>query len=357
MNHSLEKLQAIAAEFALDGPVQQIEAIGNGLINDTYRIRCNSRYLLQRLNTHVFYRPALVMENIARVCGHLANKPGLSLELIPTRQGDNALINEQEEWWRVYRYIEHSTAHQVCPGNDTAYRAARALGAFVRELSDLPQPPLHVTLPEFHDTPARLKQLRHSLNIDRLGRLKGVRPTLERLLEQAPLAETLNRTPLPLRTVHNDTKLNNVLFHETTNEALCVVDLDTVMPGQALHDFGDMVRSAAAVQKKGCCQLHLARFEALLSGWLDGLGGLLLAEEIALLTKAPQVITYELALRYMTDYLEGDHYFKIQHPEQNLERCQQLLTLLASMQEQEGAMQASVESLLACAGREPCRSR
>lgn len=346
MSHTQDKLFAIASEFALDGPVEMIEAIGNGLINDTYRVTCNSRYLLQRLNTHVFYRPREVMENIARVSAHLATKPGHSLELIPTHKGENALINEHGEWWRVYHYIEQSTAHQSCPDRNTAYQAARSLGAFIRDLADLPAPPLNETLPAFHDTLTRFKQLRRAVETDGFGRLKMAQPTLEQLFQQAPLAQALSRVELPLRTVHNDTKLNNVLFHQETNEALCVVDLDTVMPGQAPHDFGDMVRSAASTHEGACCQLDLGRFEALLAGWLEGLDGILIDEEKALLTTAPQVITYELALRYMTDYLEGDHYFKTKHPEQNLERCQRLLTLLDSMQKQESEMQTIVKKHL-----------
>ncbi|MEW8015530.1 MAG: aminoglycoside phosphotransferase family protein [Candidatus Sedimenticola endophacoides] len=339
MNHPEERLRRIAARFALDGAIERIEGIGHGLINDTFRISCRGRYLLQRLNTHVFPHPAQVMENIARVCRHLAGKPGDSLELIPTLDGADALVTDDGQWWRIYRYIEYSTAHQHGPDDTTAYRAAGMLGRFLRDLSDLPAPPLHQTLPGFHDTRARLSNLRRAADTDSVGRAAQTGATLERLFQLAPLANTLERARMPVRIVHNDTKLNNVLFHERSNAALCVVDLDTVMPGLALHDFGDMVRSAATTPDAGRRRLDTGRFEALLGGWLDGLDGLLLETELDLLASAPQVITYELALRYMTDYLEGDHYFKTRAPGQNLERCRQLLCLLDSMREQAAEME------------------
>ncbi|OQX45375.1 MAG: hypothetical protein B0D85_05730, partial [Candidatus Sedimenticola endophacoides] len=184
-----------------------------------------------------------------------------------------------------------------------------------------------------------LSNLRRAADTDSVGRAAQTGATLERLFQLAPLANTLERARMPVRIVHNDTKLNNVLFHERSNAALCVVDLDTVMPGLALHDFGDMVRSAATTPDAGRRRLDTGRFEALLGGWLDGLDGLLLEAELDLLASAPQVITYELALRYMTDYLEGNHYFKTRAPGQNLERCRQLLCLLDSMREQAAEME------------------
>ncbi len=346
------RLLAIANCFALGGRPRSVAPAGEGLINDSYRVDCEDQaFLLQRLNPRVFARPALVMENIQRVTGHLVPRmrhrhpqdwERRVLQLMPTRDGNPALRDSSGHWWRVFRFVKDSLTYQSTPDAGTAYAAARAFGVFVRDLADLPGPPLHETITGFHDTPARLEALLRAVDQDRFNRAPACEKALEQILRHRRLADSLKAVDLPTRAVHNDTKINNVLFDASGRQACCVVDLDTVMPGSPLHDFGDLVRSAAAMQQKGGMGLDIELFDALLKGWLSGMGETLGVQEKELIAISPQVITLELAIRFLTDYLEGDCYFKVQSAEQNLQRSLEQLTLLASMRAQEDRMRRRI---------------
>ncbi len=346
------RLLSIANRFALDGRPRSVAPAGEGLINDSYRVDCGDRaFLLQRLNPRVFARPALVMENIQRVTGHLAPRmrrryPGdwqrRVLQLIPTRDGKPAHADATGHWWRVFRFVNDSLSYQRTPDAGTAYAAAEAFGAFIRDLADLPAPPLHETIAGFHDTPARLETLLRAMDEDRLNRAPACEKVLEQVLRHRELVHCLQVPGLPVRTVHNDTKIDNILFDAAGRRTCCVVDLDTVMPGNPLHDFGDLVRSAAAVADNGRPRLDIELFDALLKGWLSGVGDALGEREKDLIARSPQVITLELAMRFLTDHLEGDRYFKVQSTGQNLERSLEQLALLGSMQAQEHEMKKRI---------------
>ena len=346
------RLLSIANRFALDGRPRSVAPVGEGLINDSYRVDCGDKaFLLQRLNPRVFARPALVMENIQRVTGHLVPRMRRRyprdwerrvLQLMPTRDGKPAHADATGHWWRVFRFVKDGLTYQSTPDAGIAYAAARAFGGFVRDLADLRGPPLHETIAGFHDTPARLRALLRAVDEDRFKRAQACEKALEQILRHRRLADSLKAPRPPTRAVHNDTKINNVLFDASGRKACCVVDLDTVMPGSPLHDFGDLVRSAAGVQQRGGIGLNIELYDALLKGWLSGIGDVLGDQEKHLIAISPQVIALELAVRFLTDYLEGDRYFKVQSVEQNLERSREQLTLLASMQAQEHEMKMRV---------------
>ncbi|MES9959648.1 MAG: aminoglycoside phosphotransferase family protein [Sedimenticola sp.] len=345
----------IARAFAIEGTPITVNPVGEGLINDSYLVKCRARqYLLQRINTRVFQNPTEVMQNIARVTDHLAEKARQRypddwqrrvLTLVPTCADEPMLQDGHGNCWRMYPFIENSRTLQTLNDPGEAYSAAHAFGGFVRELADLPPPTLHETIPAFHDTPARLARLEAVINADPVKRRAGAEEVTEEILSYRNLTTVLGERQFPLRTVHNDTKINNVLFDASTGDALCVVDLDTVMPGLALHDFGDLVRSAASVASADGLRLDITLYEALLRGWVDGTGEILTRDERSMLWIAPQVITLELAIRFLTDHLEGDRYFKTDHPTHNLERAEQQLSLLRSMQAQERLMRSLCEAV------------
>jgi aminoglycoside phosphotransferase (APT) family kinase protein len=336
---------AAARLFCLDGVPRAVAPLGEGLINRTYRVATDrgQAYVLQQLNPHLFADPGPVMANIARVTRQLAaasERPALLLVETPggacwTRDGSGAA-------WRCYRFVSEARSWSRPPDARTAACGAAAFGRFCADLADLPASELQAVLPGFHDTPARLAALEAACARDACGRAAGVRRQLDAIRARAPLAALLQdaqrRGELVERVVHNDTKFNNLLFHRRTGEALCVVDLDTVMPGLLVHDFGDLVRSAAARGGEGDLTLDLGLAEALVEGYLAGAGPVFDVADREFLAVAPQVLALELAARFLTDYLDGDQYFRTTAPDQNLRRCQGQLALLGSMEGQEKAL-------------------
>ena len=354
-------LKRVSENFALAGSFQSAVPHGTGHINDTYLVATEqagrqTRAILQRINRRVFPRPVAIMENIQRVLEHVGKKMQSMepqeasrriLRLIPARDGKSYWEDEAGEVWRAYRFIEGARGFDVAESPRQVYEAARTFGLFQQRLMDLPPPSLHETIPHFHDTPERFRALERALALDSQNRAAGARAEIEFSLARAPLAAALarlqERGALTARPVHNDTKLNNVLLDAKTGEGLCVIDLDTIMPGLGVWDFGDLVRSAsnrAAEDERDLRQVEidLALFESIARGWLEALASALpVAERAALLTGA-QVITLECGVRFLTDYLEGDIYFKTHRPGHNLERCRVQLALLRSMEEKGEAL-------------------
>jgi Ser/Thr protein kinase RdoA (MazF antagonist) len=326
-----------------------VSVLGAGLINDTRLVDCTpaGRYVLQRLNPRVFPRPDRVMENIGRVLAH--GRSPLP-RLVPSRSGALSWTDADGGCWRVYEYLEGTLSRAVTDSPATARRAAMAFGGFLAGLSDLPAPRLHETLPGFHDTPGRLRDLLAACAADPCGRWREVQPELDLILARADQARLLATAraegALPERVVHNDTKLANVLFDAASGELRCVIDLDTVMPGLALDDFGDLARSVAATapeDRPGLVVLDLPRFEAVASGYLQATAGLLTRQELELMPLAPRLIALELAMRFLTDHLQGDVYFRVSHEGHNLERCRAQIGLLQSMEAKESAMRGAVQ--------------
>ena len=356
---------AIAHEFTLGGDILAATPYGSGHINDTYKVdvqsdRGPSRYVLQRINHKVFLRPDELMANVERVCAHAyakleqAGEPDAerrTLRLIPTRQSKAWHIDAAGNRWRCYHFIEGATGHDVVRSPEQAYAAAHSFGAFQSLLADLPGGRLHETIPDFHHTPSRFARFQQALAQDAHGRAAAAVPeiafALARAHEVSVVVDALRDGTLPERVTHNDTKLNNVLLDDITQEGICVIDLDTVMPGSVLYDFGDLVRtstSPAAEDETDLAKvrMQLPMFEALVKGYLESTRGFLTPKEKELLPFAGKLITFEIGLRFLTDWLEGDTYFKIKRPTHNLDRARTQFKLVESIEAQLPAMQALV---------------
>ena len=351
-----------AEQFTFEEELKGIEHCKYGHINDTYAVHCQSengaspRYILQRINHHVFQRPDALMENIERVTSFLRDKisgrggdPAReTLNLIPTRTGRPYLTTPGGDYWRAYTYIPRAQTYQIVRGLEHVYQAARAFGRFQRLLDDFPLEQLHDTIPDFHHTPKRLDVFRRTVETDPQNRAKSAAAEIEfveaRANEVSALIDLLDQGRLPLRVTHNDTKVDNVLIDDETGEGICVIDLDTVMPGLSLYDFGDFVRSGtnpAAEDERNLAkvEMDLTYFEAIARGYLAETRESLTSLEKDLLAFSARLITFELGMRFLTDYLNGDQYFRIHHPQHNLDRCRTQFKMVADMEGKFGQMQ------------------
>jgi hypothetical protein len=351
-----------ARAFDIQGDFLGASPYGSGHINDSYcavfrRNGAAYRYLFQRINHRIFKDPVSLMENIERVTAHLAtqiadhhDRERRVLTLIPTR-ADGVLHQDADgNYWRAYRFIENATTYNSVESPDQAYQAAKAFGEFQRLLADLPAPRLHDTIPDFHHTPKRFAALERAIAADVAGRVSETAPEIEFALVRKPLAGILLDAGLPERVTHNDTKINNVLLDDATGEGTCVIDLDTVMPGLAAYDFGDMVRTAtspAAEDERDLSRVSMQfpLFEALARGYLSTAGGFLTPAEKEQLAVAGKIITFEIGIRFLTDYLSGDTYFKVHREGHNLDRCRTQFKLVQSIEHQENQMNKLIRSL------------
>jgi len=346
---------AVLARFAVPGELSSIEPHTSGLINHSWLARFDApdgprRYLLQQINRHVFPHPDEVMENMARVTRHVAlhlareHVPDAErrvLSLVETRDGRPLHRDEAGETWRLVPWIDGTRSIERAATEAEAHETARAFGRFLAQLQDLPGPPLHETIVAFHDTPARLVAFERAVAADRVARAASCRPEIEALLGRRALASALAlpaaRGEIHVRPTHNDAKIANVLFDERTGEALCVVDLDTVMPGLSLHDFGDLARSGVSDSDEDERELsrvavRVPVFDALARGFVEGAGSALAAAERSLLATGAEVIVYEQAIRFLGDYLDGDRYYRTARSSHNLDRARSQLRLLESLE-------------------------
>jgi len=349
----------IGSQFQVDGTFASCERYTGGHINETYfaAYDCGGlvrRYVHQRINTHVFRDAHALIQNVGSVTRHIRAKlhergePDLErrvLRVIPTHAGEDMLVRGGE-YWRTYAFVERTATRVRVETRADAYAAARAFGEFAALLADLPVAQLEETIPGFHDTPGRVRALETAIAADSAGRASQARDEI--LLAQhlrglaCALGHLARRECLPLRATHNDTKITNVLFDSITGEAVCVVDLDTVMPGLTLYDAGEMIRTA-------CTRAHEDEpdpqnvvidgelLQAVVSGFSEGAGALLTPAERTSLVLAGRVLAYENGVRFLTDYLSGDTYFRVHHPQQNLDRARAQLTLARKLEAFEGA--------------------
>jgi Ser/Thr protein kinase RdoA (MazF antagonist) len=353
----------IAAKFRLGGELESVEHLGRGHIHDTWvsRVRTAAgprRFVHQRLNRNVFTDPARVMENVARVTEHVRRRVGGeggdpergSLTLVPT--ADDRLFHESPDGqcWRTYRYIEGTTHDGVAPPRVVA-EVARAFAHFQRRVVDLPGPRLHETIPHFGDTRRRFRALVEAVEADAAGRVAGARAEIDAALAWEPLSrllpDALEGGEVPERIIHFDTKLNNVLLDAASGEGVCVIDLDTVMHGTALYDFGDCVRSATSrgaedERDPRAAAFDVERFEALARGWLEVAAGFLTPREIDLLPAAARAVTHTCGVRFLTDHLSGDRYFRTERKGHNLDRCRTQFEMLRGMEREEERMDAAI---------------
>ncbi len=357
-----DSVRAAARQFQIDGEFVEAQAWGSGHINDTYRVVLRrggeqAFYILQRINRNIFKNPDALMQNLQRVSAHLyaqvADEPDRDrrvLRLIPTHDGNAWHVDEEGEYWRAYFYIRGAHTYDAVQSTEQAYQAARAFGRFQDLLAGLPAPRLHDTIPDFHHTPKRFEALLSAISDDAAGRALLAQPEIEFALAHESIVDVLLKAGLPDRVTHNDTKFNNVMLDDVTGEGICVIDLDTVMPGLALYDFGDMVRtttSPAAEDERDMSKvaMQFPMFEALARGYLSSAGGFLTKDERRLLAFSGRLITFEIGIRFLTDHLAGDTYFKVHREGQNLDRCRTQFKLVESIEGQEDAMQRLVESL------------
>ncbi|MBS1105618.1 MAG: Phosphotransferase enzyme family protein [Deltaproteobacteria bacterium] len=345
---TLARWREVAEAFALPGRWLSSRPYGSGWINETLLVEREhdgrrTRWIQQRINARVFREPALVMEKGARDADRRA------LRLVPARDGLPAFVDADGEWWRTFHFIEGASSRDAVASAREAGAAAEAFGRFLAQLADLPGPRLHETIPHFHDARARFEQLVAAAKADAHGRLADCRLDFEFVLAREGMvarSEAL-RGRLPERVTHNDTKINNVLLDDATSEGVCVIDLDTVMPGLSLYDFGDLARRAASPVAEDERDLAKVRvdprlFEALVAGYLRGAGAALVAAERDELVFASQLMTLLLGMRFMADHLAGDRYFRIRRPGQNLDLARTQLALLGDFERQRDALEAIV---------------
>jgi hypothetical protein len=354
-------VEAVAACFAVPGELAAVEPFAGGHIHDSYRLTyrqggSSPHYLLQRLNDRVFCDPAGLMENIRRVTAHIAQRLAARgetdvgrkvLTLVLTQGGAPFYRDDSGVCWRLYVFVEGTRVYETVETPAQAEQAGRAFGEFQSLLADLAPPRLRETIPDFHNTPLRYAALDRVVAADVCGRVAAANAEIEfaarRRGAAAVLLDLHRAGEIPERIVHNDAKIANVLVDAETGEALCVVDLDTVMPGLSLYDFGDMVRTMTSPSVEdetdlSRVEVQVSLFEALARGYLSAAGGFLNEVERAQLVTAGKLITLEQGVRFLTDFLGGDTYYKTQRPGQNLDRCRTQFKLVASLERYEDVL-------------------
>ncbi len=342
----------ILSQFKLDGKPIFHQRYGNGHINSSYLVVDSTarEYILQKINCSVFRDPDSLMNNIVAVTKHLRSRAAHErevLQLIPTVDGKDWFVDEENEYWRLYAFVADSICLDMATPNDFR-ESGFAFGMFQRHLSDFPAHTLVETIAGFHDTPKRYDALKKAIEADVCERVQLVQKEIEFALARHEYASTLTdlqkQGELPLRVTHNDTKLNNILFDRSTRKALCVVDLDTVMPGLSVNDFGDSIRFGASTavedeQDLEKVTLSLPLLETYAEGFLSACGNSLTECEILHLRDGAKMMTLECGVRFLTDYLSGDTYFHIKRETHNLDRCRTQFKLVAEMEKNWEEMQ------------------
>ena len=387
------EIKNITSAFVLEDNLTECVPYGSGHINDTYRLTYGTgkHYILQKMNRSIFTKPVELMENVSGVTAWLKKKiqenggdvERETLNLVMTKDGLPYYVDEDGEYWRVYLFIENATCYDMVKDEEDFYQSAVAFGHFQRLLADYPAETLHETIVGFHDTKARFATFKKAVEedvcgraaslhetivnfhntVDRLDKFKtavekdichraaDVEKEIQFVLDRTELAHVLcdmqDQGKLPLRVTHNDTKLNNIMIDNATGKAICVIDLDTVMPGLSVNDFGDSIRFGASTGAedekdltKVSCNLHL--YEVYVKGFIEGCGGALTETELDMLPMGAILMTFECGMRFLTDYLEGDHYFKIHREGHNLDRCRTQFKLVKDMEEKLSRMKEIV---------------
>lgn len=356
---SIETAHTAIQQFAIEGELVGLEPHERGHIHDTFisswrRGGQTRRFLHQRLNDKVFTDIPALMHNVRRVTRHLGarlvsaeeNDGFKTLKLVSTHLGRSFLVVKSGPW-RTYEYIENTDTFDLCESTEQAFEAARAFGSFQAQLIDLDVEQLRETIPRFFSAPYRMRQLRDALDSDPQGRAAEAQAEIDFALEREETVgvfeNRLRSGALPLRIVHGDTKLNNVLFDRDSGKAVCIVDLDTCMPAWSLYDFGDLVRFTAATSSED--ETDLARvgtdmqlYHALVEGYLERAGDFLTREEIRLMPFAARLVTFTIGLRFLTDHLAGDVYFKVARPGHNLDRARVQFRMVEDMEQQARVM-------------------
>lgn len=364
MNYNLKEIFEL---FTSEGTFLSGEPYGSGHIHDTFLVQTGERdkddYILQRLNNKIFKNIPQLQKNIERVTVHLNKKlkqiPGSNtkrecLTLIPSKDGKSWIVDNYGNYWRMYIFISNHRSYNIVDSPDKAFEGGKAIGRFQAMLADMPGEPLAETIPKFHNIENRLEILNQKINEDPAGRVAALTEEIKEYLNRGEEMKTILRLgkegKIPLRITHNDTKFNNILLDEN-DKALCVIDLDTVMPGYVHYDFGDAIRTVtntAAEDEKDLAkvEMNITLFEAYARGYLSETGKTLNDVEKEYLAFAPKLITYTIGVRFLTDYIDGDNYFKIHHQFHNLQRTRAQLKLVMSMERQYGEMKKIIARLV-----------
>ena len=358
----------IIKQFPEFGKINGYKPITDGHINDTYVVEYIlddgkiEKYLLQRINTNVFKKPVELMENVMGVTAHLRNKiiaaggdpMRETLTVYPAKDGKNYVMSDDGGCWRLYNFVGDTYSINELTNPEDFRNAALTFGNFQKLLADYPIETLHDTIPNFHNTPSRFNDFKTAVENNFSGRKEECLPEIEFVLARendcSVITDLLDSGVMPLKVTHNDTKLNNVLFDKKTNKGICVVDLDTVMPGSSLYDFGDSIRfgaNTAAEDEKDLSKvtLSLEYFKAYVDGYLETAGDSLTKEEIDLLPFASKLLTFECGMRFLADFLNGDVYFKTEYPEHNLIRARTQFKLVADIEAKMAEMTAIVDEI------------
>lgn len=344
-------MKALCEKFGLSSDVESVEALKDGLINTTYLVilKNGEKYLFQNINTLVFKRPVELMENIVNVTKYLRkvieNEGGdpdrQTLTFLNAVDGKYYYCDELNRYWRVYRYVDEAFTYNTIENPQIFRAAGKAFGKFQSMLADYPMATLHDTIPDFHNTAVRFDTFVRAVEENKSGRAENAKAEIEFALARKSDAQRLvtmfGRGELPLRVTHNDTKLNNVLFDKHTGDAFCVIDLDTVMPGLSLYDFGDSIRFGANTAAEdepdlSRVSVSLELYESYVRGYLESAAHSLTQNEINELAFSGKLMTYECGIRFLSDYLDGDVYFKTNYPEHNLVRAKNQFALVADME-------------------------
>jgi hypothetical protein len=359
-------LRDIFNRFRTEGPYLRGYPFGSGHIHDTFLVETEEigtdDYILQRLNNKIFKNIPQLQSNIERVTEHIRSKlnkiPGSDikrecLELIETKDGKSWIIDNDGKYWRMYLFIKNHRSYDIVDTPDKAFEGGKAIGRFQAMLSDLSGESLFETIPWFHDIDKRLETFYARMKKDPVNRVASVKNEINFVKQRADEMKIIlklgSEGKIPLRITHNDTKFNNILFDEN-DKALCVIDLDTVMPGYVHYDFGDAIRTAtnmAAEDEKDLSKvkMNIDLFHSYADGYLSETSGTLNETEKEYLAFAPRLITFTIGLRFLTDYLDGDHYFKIHHEHHNIQRTKAQFRLAESMEEQYDEMRRIIKKL------------
>ena len=359
----MEKKAIVSKVLNAFGINENIEPYGNGHINDTF-VTDSYDYLIQRINTKVFQKPEELMENIDRVTSFLKEKiikeggdpERETLTVVKTLDGQNYYTIDGDNVYRVYKFVKDSKSIENSKTYEDLYCAGETFGHFQMLLDDYPAETLYETIADFHNTPKRVEALKEAIKNDIAGRASTVQKEIEFSLKCAEefasvAVDELKKGTLPLRVTHNDTKINNILFDESTSKAICVIDLDTVMPGSSLYDFGDALRMGASTGAEDETNLDLVNFDveafkSFAKGYLSQMKDKLSPKEIELLPFSAKLLTYECGIRFLTDYLNGDTYFKIHREHHNLDRARNQLKLVWDISTKEKVLSKIIDELL-----------
>lgn len=357
----------------------RLKPLSAGHINYTFLVDCgegNPQYILQRVNTEIFQKPFELMSNIKGVSRHIARKAlqnggdpdRMARTIIETKSGEDYFIDPDGGYWRSFLEIDNVVSFDFPDGPELFYKSAVAFGRFFKQLSDYPVETLFVTIPDFHNTYIRMQEFKQALAQDKMGRAAQVQPEIDFILSAQPdcsyITDRIADGRIPLHVTHNDAKLSNILMDKNTGAGVCIIDLDTVMPGSVLYDFGEAIRYGASAAREDetdldKVQVNLAMFETYVRGYLEEVWDVITQEELRGFPMGAYLMTLETGMRFLGDYLNGDTYYQIHYPGQNLDRARNQLKLAADMKEKMDQMAEIVQRIYYSVkkGQRPCESK